>query len=123
MSTSKTKRGRGRSGRGQREPKRYVRSAGARVGRHLSPRGADILGIGLVVLAILSVLGLWFGSGGPFGNALRVVVLGAFGPVGYTLPVIALYWAVLLIRNTAQEDRGRMLVGLTIGGLGVLALA
>jgi S-DNA-T family DNA segregation ATPase FtsK/SpoIIIE len=93
------------------------------VGRHLSPRAADILGVGLVVLAILSVLGLWFGSGGPFGSALRVVVLGAFGPVGYALPVVALYWAILLIRDTARDDRGRMLVGLTIGGLGVLCLA
>jgi S-DNA-T family DNA segregation ATPase FtsK/SpoIIIE len=82
-----------------------------------------MLGIGLVVVAILSALGLWLGSGGPFGSALRIVVLGAFGPVGYALPVVALYWAVLLIRNTAQEDRGRMLVGLTIGGLGVLGLA
>ena len=93
------------------------------MGRHLSPRAADALGIGLVVLAVLAVLGLWFGAGGPFGSALVVVVRGLFGPVGYALPVIVLYWAVLLLKGTLQEDRGRMLVGLFIGGLGILGTA
>jgi len=100
-----------------------VRQAGARVGRHLSPRGADIVGIGLAVLGVLAVLGLWLGAGGPFGRLLRIVVLGLFGPVGYAVPVVWLYWAILLIRNTAQDDRGRMLVGLSIASLGTLCLA
>jgi S-DNA-T family DNA segregation ATPase FtsK/SpoIIIE len=93
------------------------------VARHLSPRGAEALGIGLVVLAVLCVLGLWLGTGGPFGRLLQVSVRGLVGPVGYVLPVLALYWAALLILGTAEQDRGRMVVGLVIGGLGILGIA
>ena len=100
-----------------------VRRAGSRVTRHLSPRAADVVGVGLLVLAILLVLGQWLGAGGPFGRLLQVVTRGLFGPVGYALPVVALYWGVLLLRGTARDDRGRMLVGLTITALGVLGLA
>lgn len=81
------------------------------------------MGISLLVLAVLFVLGLWLGAGGPFGTALRVSVLALFGPVGHALPVLTLYWALLLLRGTAREDRGRMLVGLSIVGLGVLGIA
>jgi len=46
-------------GRGKRKSKRpSVRS-------HLRPWARDALGIGLVVLALLAILGLWFGSAGP----------------------------------------------------------
>jgi S-DNA-T family DNA segregation ATPase FtsK/SpoIIIE len=102
---------------------RAVRRAGSKVGRHLSPRASDALGIGLAVLAILSALGLWFGAGGPFGRLLQVAAMGLFGPLGFAVPVIAAYWALLLIRDTAGEDRGRMLVGLIIGSLGILGIA
>jgi S-DNA-T family DNA segregation ATPase FtsK/SpoIIIE len=89
---------------------------------HLTPRAVDALGIGLAALAILSVLGLWFEAGGLFGRMLLVAVAGLFGPAGYALPVVAGYWALLLIRDTATEDRGRMLVGLAILVLGLLGL-
>jgi len=75
------------------------------------------------VFAALGVLGLWLHSGGPFGRLLTVGVRGLVGPVGYVLPILAVYWALLLIRGTADQDRGRRLVGLIIGGLGVLGLA
>src|SRR5947208_4293808 len=100
-----------------------LRDAGSRVGRHLSPRTEDAIGIALLVVTGLCVLGLWLGAGGPFGTALQVSVLALFGPVGYALPVLALYWAVLMLRGTVREERGRMLVGLTILALGVLGVA
>jgi DNA segregation ATPase FtsK/SpoIIIE, S-DNA-T family len=100
-----------------------LKAAGNRVARHLSPRAAEAIGVGLVVLALLSVLGLWFRAGGPFGRALITAVLALFGPVGFVMPVLAGYWAVLLIRGTARDDRGRMAVGLTILGFGVLGIA
>jgi S-DNA-T family DNA segregation ATPase FtsK/SpoIIIE len=100
-----------------------VRRAGSKVGRHLSPRASDALGIGLAVLAVLSALGLWFGAGGPFGRLLQVAARGMFGPFGFAVPVIAAYWALLLIRDTAREDRGRMLVGLVVAALGILGIA
>jgi DNA segregation ATPase FtsK/SpoIIIE, S-DNA-T family len=92
------------------------------VARHLSPRAADVIGVALIVLGILTVLGLWFGSGGAFGSWMKTGVRAVFGVVGYAFPVIALSWAVVLIRGTNPEDRGRMLVGLWILALGVLGL-
>jgi S-DNA-T family DNA segregation ATPase FtsK/SpoIIIE len=100
-----------------------VRKTGARMARHLSPLAADAIGIGLVVMAILSALALWFGAGGPLGRGLQVAAAGLFGPVGHALPVVAGYWALLLIRDTAREERGRMLVGLGMAVLGVLGIA
>jgi S-DNA-T family DNA segregation ATPase FtsK/SpoIIIE len=79
--------------------------------------------VGLVVLTILSILGLWFDAGGPFGRLLVVTVKWLAGPLGFALPVIAAYWAILLIRGTAQEARGRMAVGLCIVGLGAVGIA
>jgi len=92
------------------------------VTKHLGPRAADVLGVSLIVLSVLSILGLWVGAGGPFGRILEVSVRGLFGPIGYAFPIIAGYWAVLLLRGAARDDRGRMLVGLSIGALGILGI-
>jgi DNA segregation ATPase FtsK/SpoIIIE, S-DNA-T family len=100
-----------------------LKATGARVGRHLSPRRADALGVGLLVLTVLAVLGLWFHAGGPFGRVALVAVRGLAGPLGLAAPVLLGGWAVLLLRGTAPEVRGRMLVGLWIGLLGVLGAA
>ncbi|HEX2069595.1 MAG TPA: DNA translocase FtsK [Actinomycetota bacterium] len=91
--------------------------------RHLSPRSLDVLGIALLVLAALCALALWFDAGGLFGRLMEVGVKAVFGPVGHAVPVVLGYWAVLLIRSTSPEDRGRMLVGLTIFSIGVLGIA
>ena len=64
-----------RSSRARRAPaKRTDRSRGARPNparrsgcRHLSPRAAEALGVGLIVLAALWIMGLWLGTGGPVG--------------------------------------------------------
>jgi S-DNA-T family DNA segregation ATPase FtsK/SpoIIIE len=102
--------------------RRPLHAAGARVTKHLGPRAPDVLGVSLMVLAVLSILGVWVGAGGPFGRALRIGVLGLFGPIGYATPVVAGYWAVLLLKGSARDDRGRMLVGLTIAAAGVLGI-
>ena len=77
----------------------------------------------MVVLAALSALALWFDAGGLFGRLLEVGVKGAFGPVGHAVPVVLAYWAMLLIRGTSPEDRGRLLVGVAIFSLGALGIA
>ena len=96
--------------------------AGARLGRHFSTRKGDVLGIGLMVLAVLTILGLWFEAGGPFGKLLLIAVKGLFGPAGYAVPVLAVFWAALLLAGTDPERRGRMLVGLSIGMAGILGV-
>src|ERR671923_100252 len=96
-SRSKTRRGANRptgrrptgsTKRATREGPSLVGRAGARLGRHFATRKGDLLGIGLMVLASLTVLGLWFQAGGPFGKLFLVIVKGLFGPAGYAVPVL-----------------------------------
>jgi S-DNA-T family DNA segregation ATPase FtsK/SpoIIIE len=89
---------------------------------HLAPQIADMIGIGLVVLALLSMLSIWLDAAGPVGRFLTVLVKGLWGVAGYAFPVVAMYWGVLLIRGTAVEERGRRFVGLWITGAGALGL-
>ncbi|HEX9891528.1 MAG TPA: DNA translocase FtsK 4TM domain-containing protein, partial [Actinomycetota bacterium] len=102
-----------------------VTTAGKRVVEHLKPRYADAVGIGLLVLGGLSALGIWLDGGGPVGRFLDGLARGGFGLLGYLFPVLALWWGLVLVRGTAEQERGRMLVGLTftlMGGLGLLSL-
>ena len=103
-------------GRGQRTKKRpSVRS-------HLRPWARDALGIGLVVLALLTVLGLWFGSAGPVGRGLDWLLHATFGIAAVVFPILALYWGLMLLRGSAEQDRLRMFIGFAIAAVGVLAL-
>jgi S-DNA-T family DNA segregation ATPase FtsK/SpoIIIE len=103
-------------GRGQRTSKRpSVRS-------HLRPWARDALGIGLVVLALLAILGLWFGSAGPVGRGLDWLLHATFGLAAVVFPILALYWGLILLRGTAEQDRMRMFIGFAIAAVGVLAL-
>jgi DNA segregation ATPase FtsK/SpoIIIE, S-DNA-T family len=124
--TRKAGSGRSRTaGRGRSASTGGRERSGGGLGRHLSERATEAIGIGLLLLAVLSVLGLWFGAGGPFGRVLEVGVKGLFGPAGYALPVISGYWGVLMLKGSDPDVRGRMLVGLTLvalGSLGVLSV-
>jgi S-DNA-T family DNA segregation ATPase FtsK/SpoIIIE len=103
-------------GRGQRKKKRpSVRS-------HLRPWARDALGIGLVVLALLAVLGLWFGSAGPVGRGMDWLLHATFGIAAVVFPLLALYWGLMLLRGSAEQDRLRMFIGFAIAAVGVLAL-
>ncbi|HEX8100447.1 MAG TPA: DNA translocase FtsK [Actinomycetota bacterium] len=111
----------------RKKPKRQsagrASQAGAAVARHLSSRKRELVGIGLIVLAALSALALWFHAGGLFGRLIDVGAEAAFGPVSLAVPVVATYWAFLLIKGTPAEDRGRMSIGLIVFALGVLGMA
>jgi S-DNA-T family DNA segregation ATPase FtsK/SpoIIIE len=74
------------------------------------------------VLALLAVLGLWFEAAGPVGRALDWLLHGAFGVAAVAFPVLALYWGLLLLRGTAEQDRLRMFIGFALAVVGVLAL-
>ncbi|HWC32183.1 MAG TPA: DNA translocase FtsK 4TM domain-containing protein, partial [Actinomycetota bacterium] len=107
------------------KPTASVGAAGRKVAEHLGPQLADAIGIGLVVVAAISALGIWFDQAGPIGRFMWVAALGTFGIVGHAFPVVALWWGVILVRGTAEEDRGRMLVGLWMflaGALGLISL-
>jgi DNA segregation ATPase FtsK/SpoIIIE, S-DNA-T family len=88
----------------------------------LSPWARDALGIGLLVLALLAVLSLWLQAGGPVGNAIAWTLPALFGLGAYAFPVVGLWWGVVLLRDTAREERVRMFIGFAILLLGVLGL-
>jgi S-DNA-T family DNA segregation ATPase FtsK/SpoIIIE len=92
------------------------------VRQHLAPWARDALGIGLVVFALLAVLGLWFEAAGPVGRGVDWLLHASVGVAAVAFPVIALYWGVLLLRGRAEDDRARMFIGFAIAFVGVLAL-
>jgi S-DNA-T family DNA segregation ATPase FtsK/SpoIIIE len=91
----------------------------------MSPHARDALGIFLVVLALVAVLGLWFDRAGPVGSFLTWLFRGAWGLAAMLFPLVGVYWGVLLLRDTAREERVRMFIGFTVlcaGVLGMLSL-
>jgi DNA segregation ATPase FtsK/SpoIIIE, S-DNA-T family len=86
----------------------------------LSPHARDAFGVFLVVLALVSVLGVWFDAAGPVGDFLTWALRGLLGVAAIAFPIVGIYWGVLLLRDTAREDRVRMFIGFCVLGLGVL---
>jgi len=110
--------------RGRASASSRSKKAGARtpMRQHLRPWARDALGIGLVVFALISVLALWFDAAGPVGSGIEWALRGAIGVAAVVFPVIALYWGILLLRGTAENDRVRMFLGFLIALVGVLGL-
>ena len=92
------------------------------VRQHLAPWARDALGIGLVVFALLAVLSLWFEAAGPVGRGTDWLLHGAVGLAAAAVPVLALYWGAVLLRDGARDDRIRMFIGFAIALVGILAL-
>jgi S-DNA-T family DNA segregation ATPase FtsK/SpoIIIE len=88
----------------------------------LSPHARDAFGIGLVVLGLLAVLGVWFQAAGPVGRGLDWVLRGLFGAAAVIFPIVGVYWGVVLLRDTARDNRVRMFIGFSVFGVGVLGL-
>jgi S-DNA-T family DNA segregation ATPase FtsK/SpoIIIE len=71
------------------------------------------------------VLSVWFDAAGPAGDGLAWLLRGAVGVGVYAAPVAGLYWGVVMLRDTAREDRVRMFIGfaaLVVGVLGLVSL-
>jgi S-DNA-T family DNA segregation ATPase FtsK/SpoIIIE len=91
----------------------------------LQPWARDAIGIGLVVLGLLAVMSVWFDGAGVVGEAFTVALRWLFGVAAVTFPVLGVYWGILLVRDTAREDRVRMFIGFMatlVGVLGMLSL-
>ena len=77
--------------------------------------------VGLVVTALLAVLGVWFGSAGPVGEWMTWLLRASFG-AAIAFPIIGLYWGIVLLRDIAREDRVRMCIGFLVLSLGILGM-
>ncbi len=88
----------------------------------LSPFARDALGIGLMVLAGLAVLSVWFDAAGPLGEAFSRLLHTAFGLAAVLFPIVGLGWGIALLRDRSPEERMRMFIGFVIMSLGVLGL-
>jgi S-DNA-T family DNA segregation ATPase FtsK/SpoIIIE len=71
----------------------------------------EIWGLALGVAGILAALGIWVDLTGPFGEAVRDGSWAVLGVASYTLPVLFVWAAGLLIRGKV-EDRRR--IGLSV---------
>jgi S-DNA-T family DNA segregation ATPase FtsK/SpoIIIE len=89
----------------------------------LSPWARDAFGIGLIVMALLTVLSVWIQAGGPVGRGIAWLIRGALGMGAYAFPVLGAWWGIVLLRDTAREDRVRMFIGFAMVVAGVLGLA
>jgi S-DNA-T family DNA segregation ATPase FtsK/SpoIIIE len=74
------------------------------------------------VLALLAVLSVWIEAGGPVGRAIAWLLRGAFGMGAYAFPVLGAWWGIVLLRDTAREDRVRMFIGFGMVVAGILGL-
>ncbi len=90
--------------------------------QHLQPWARDALGIGLVVFSLISILALWFHAAGVVGRGIDWTIRGAVGVATMVFPLLALYWGILLLRGTAEDDRIRMFIGFAIALVGTLGL-
>jgi S-DNA-T family DNA segregation ATPase FtsK/SpoIIIE len=88
----------------------------------LSPFARDAVGVGLVVLAGLAVLSVWFGAAGPVGSVLTALLHACFGIAAVVFPVVGLFWGFVLVRDLAPEDRVRMFIGFVLMATGVLGV-
>jgi S-DNA-T family DNA segregation ATPase FtsK/SpoIIIE len=75
-----------------------------------------------VVLGLLAVLSVWFEGAGIVGRAFALALGWLFGLAAVGFPVVGVYWGILLVRDTAREDRVRMFIGFAALGLGALGL-
>ncbi|HWM57409.1 MAG TPA: DNA translocase FtsK [Pseudonocardia sp.] len=83
----------------------------------------DGLGVVLLVLAVISAAGIWFGTGGPVGRWLTTGIGFVVGRGAVVLPLLLAVAGVLLMVRTARPDvRPRMALGSLFAALGVLGL-
>ena len=87
----------------------------------------DGLGVVLIVLAVVSAAGIWFGAGGPVGRGISAGIGFVVGRGAIVLPILLAVAGVVLMGTEPRPDsRPRVATGgflLALGVLGVVHLA
>jgi S-DNA-T family DNA segregation ATPase FtsK/SpoIIIE len=92
--------------------------------RELEPEHRrDGLALGLIALAIIAAVGVWWRAAGPIGGAVEIATRTVLGAGAVTLPLVLVVVAVALMRSEPHpETRPRMVVGTIMVVLSVLGM-
>jgi S-DNA-T family DNA segregation ATPase FtsK/SpoIIIE len=83
----------------------------------------DGLALGLIAVALIAAVGVWWHAAGPIGAAVEIATRTVFGAGAVTLPLVLVAVAVALMRSEPQpETRPRMVIGTLLVVLAVLGL-
>ena len=83
----------------------------------------DGAGLTLIGLALVVAAAIWWDLPGAVGNAVRVVVSGSVGMLGWAVPLMLLFIAMRTLRHPDRNGpAGRQVIGWTAISLGVLGL-
>jgi S-DNA-T family DNA segregation ATPase FtsK/SpoIIIE len=75
-----------------------------------------------VVFALLAVLSVWLSAAGPAGEAIAWLLRAAVGTAATAVPIVGIYWGVVLLRDIVAEERVRMFIGFAALAIGVLGI-
>ncbi|HWD04756.1 MAG TPA: DNA translocase FtsK 4TM domain-containing protein [Amycolatopsis sp.] len=92
--------------------------------RELEPEHRrDGLALGLIALAIVAAVGVWWRAAGPIGEGVEIATRTVLGAGAVTLPLVLVVVAVALMRSEPQpETRPRMVIGTVLVVLSVLGM-
>jgi S-DNA-T family DNA segregation ATPase FtsK/SpoIIIE len=83
----------------------------------------DGLALGLVAIAIIAAVGVWWRAAGPIGYGVEIATRTVLGAGAVTLPLVLIVIGVALMRSEPRpETRPRMVIGSLLGVLSVLGL-
>ena len=84
----------------------------------------DGFGLALVVVALVIAAAVWWQADGPVFGVVRSITEGSVGVLAYALAALVAWLAVRLLRDPQKlsASGGRVLVGSTLVGVGVLGL-
>ncbi len=92
--------------------------------RELEPEHRrDGLALGLIALAIIAAVGVWWRAAGPIGTGVEIATRTVLGAGAVTLPLVLVVVAVALMRSEPHpETRPRMVIGTIMVVLSVLGM-
>jgi S-DNA-T family DNA segregation ATPase FtsK/SpoIIIE len=92
--------------------------------RELEPEHRrDGVALGLIALALIAAVGVWWRAAGPIGGYVELATRTVFGAGAVTLPMVLLATAIALMRSEPRpETRPRMVIGTVLVMFALLGL-
>ncbi|HEV2784983.1 MAG TPA: DNA translocase FtsK 4TM domain-containing protein, partial [Solirubrobacteraceae bacterium] len=87
---------------------------------HLGDQIHDVYGVGLVLLAVLAGLGVYWGQAGAVGALLAALLRGSVGAGALLVPPALAYVGVFIVADRDVTERGRRAIGSLLIACGLL---